>query len=137
MNQSNPDSARSGEETALRTVFIVEDAPEIYARLVTLVEHAGGAQVVGQADTPADAVSRILLSRPDCVVLDYHLRGGTGLDVLRQIRAAGCTATVIVLTNDPDPLYRRLCIAAGARWFLDKTTEFARVRDIVAGRDSA
>ena len=124
---------RTGEASAGCTVFIVEDAPNICARLVELVERTGNARVVGQAGTAREAVQGILSTSPRFTLLDYHLRGGTGLEVLRAVRGAGSETVVIVLTNDPDPVYRQACLASGARWFLDKSSEFLKVRDIVAG----
>jgi len=41
-------------------------------------------------------------------------------------------AVFIVLTNHPEAPYRKLYLEAGASYFLDKTTEFERVRELVA-----
>jgi DNA-binding NarL/FixJ family response regulator len=40
-------------------------------------------------------------------------------------------ATVIVLTNYPDPQYREECLDAGADYFLHKATEFDKVGEIL------
>ena len=114
-------------------VFVVEDAPAIRCRLVQLIEAAGNARVVGEASTPTEATQGILEARPDCTILDFHLRGGTGLDVLRGIRAGGDKAVVVMLSNETDPAYREACLAAGARWFLNKSAELEKVREIVTG----
>jgi DNA-binding NarL/FixJ family response regulator len=37
------------------------------------------------------------------------------------------------LTNHATPQYRRLCLEAGARWFLDKSTEFRKIKEVIAG----
>jgi DNA-binding NarL/FixJ family response regulator len=116
-----------------RKVFIVEDAPAIRERLIELMAEIDGAAVVGFADTPADAITGILGTQPDCVVLDYQLIGGTGIDVLRAVCPNAPSTTFIVLTNHANPQYRRLCLEAGARWFLDKSTEFRKIKDVIAG----
>lgn len=116
-----------------RKVFIVEDAPSIRERLIELMDEIDGAAVVGVAETPSDAITGILNTRPDCVVLDYQLRGGTGVDVLRAVLARAPSTMFIVLTNHANPQYRRLCLEAGARWFFDKSTEFNRIRNVIAG----
>jgi len=116
-----------------RRVFIAEDAALLRARLVTLIEAVGETRVVGEAATPAEAVEGILRTRPDCVILDLHLRGGSGLDVLRELRAHKAECVVIVLTNHPERAYRDACLAAGAKWFFDKSREFDRVPAVIAG----
>jgi DNA-binding NarL/FixJ family response regulator len=39
----------------------------------------------------------------------------------------------VVLTNHANPKYRRVCLEAGASWFLDKSTEFRKIKEIIAG----
>jgi DNA-binding NarL/FixJ family response regulator len=114
-------------------VFIVEDSPSIRERLIELMDEIDGAAVVGIAETPADAITGILETRPDCVVLDYQLRGGTGVDVMRAALAKVPGTVFIVLTNHSTPQYRRVCLQAGATWFFDKSTEFSRIKDVIAG----
>ena len=114
-------------------VFIVEDSAAIRSRLIELLGAIEGVDVVGEAGTPADAVAGILRTRPDWVVLDFQLNGGTGVDVLRATHAASPETVFVVLTNHPNPQYRRLCMEAGASWFFDKSTEFAKVREVISG----
>jgi two-component system chemotaxis response regulator CheY len=58
-------------------------------------------------------------------------RGGGGLAVLEAIKNVDPHPVVIVLTNYPEPAYRASCLAAGADYFLDKSTQFNLVADIV------
>ncbi|HKW38078.1 MAG TPA: response regulator transcription factor [Burkholderiales bacterium] len=114
------------------TVFIVEDSPMMRERFAEMIRGAANAAVVGEADTAGDAVEGILRTRPDWVLLDLQLIRGTGLDVLRAVRAAVSDTGFIVTTNFNTPQYRRACIDAGASHFLDKTRA-SSIRDIVAG----
>lgn len=114
-------------------VFIAEDSAVVRERVVELVTQIGGVEVVGQAATAARAIEGILLTRPDWVVLDYQLAGGTGIEVMRAVRDRSPGTVFIVLTNHPSPQYRRRCIDAGASWFFDKSVEFRKVKDVVAG----
>lgn len=116
-----------------RTIFIADDAPSIRERLVELVEEVEGTRVVGEAETPEETLEGVLATRPDCLVLDLHLRGGTGFKVLRQMQTLQCEPVVVVLTNHPEPAYRAACLASGAEWFFDKSREFEKVRAVVAG----
>jgi DNA-binding NarL/FixJ family response regulator len=115
--------------TATRTsVFIVDDVPTMRERLRELVGEIDGVEIVGDAGTPAAAIDAILRTHPQCVLLDYQLDGGTGVDVLRAVHAKSPDIAFIVLTNHATTQHRRACIDAGARYFLDKSTEFDRVR---------
>ncbi len=112
-------------------VFLAEDSAPIRERVAAALV-ARDMQVVGEGATPADCIAGILDSHPDVVVLDIHLEGGTGLQVLQAVRAAGESAGFVVLTNTADSPYRRRYVSQGAAGFLDKLTEFEQLPDAVA-----
>jgi DNA-binding NarL/FixJ family response regulator len=114
-------------------VFIVEDSESIRRRLAGLLGDIEGVTVVGQADTPREALEGILRTRPDSVVLDIQLIGGSGLEVLRKAHPQVPATVFIVVTNHADPQYRRVCMQAGAAYFFDKSSEIAKVREVIAG----
>ena len=113
-------------------VFIVDDLPSMQERLRELIADIEGVDVVGQAQTVDEAIVRILASGPDCVVLDYQLPDGTGVKVLRVVREAAPDIAFIVVTNHATPQHRAACLAAGARYFFDKSTEFAMIPGAIA-----
>ena len=121
-------------ETAVthRSVYLVEDSQPIRALIAEMLGHLPDVRVAGEADDAGQAIAGIRDTRPDVVVLDLHLKAGNGLDVLRTIHAEDPAVVFIVLTNHPSPQHRKLCLEAGARHFLDKSNEFARVNEIVA-----
>jgi DNA-binding NarL/FixJ family response regulator len=112
-------------------VFIVEDLPAMRDRIMEFVANINGVAVVGTAANPQEAIAGILTARPNYVLLDYQLSGGTGLDVLRAVHPQAPEIVFVVLTNHAQPQYRRACLAAGASHFLDKSTEFVRIRELV------
>lgn|SRR5215831_14329412 len=112
-------------------VFIVDDVPSMRERLRELVGEVPHAEVIGDAGTPAAAIAGILATMPACVLLDYQLLGGTGVDVLRAVHAKTASTVYVVFTNHPEPQYRRACMAAGADFFFDKSTEFDRIADVI------
>ena len=75
-----------------------------------------------------------MLSReaPDIVVIDIGLPGGSGIDLLRQLRLAGSNAFVVVMTNHSIEPYLQACLAAGADAFLDKATGFEDLLELTA-----
>ncbi len=113
-------------------VFIVDDSPLIRARLVELLGTVSGAMLVGEAANARDAIAGIRRTRPDSVLLDLNLTGRTGLDVMREIRPQSPEIVFVILSNHAEPQYRRACAEAGAAYFLDKSSEFDRVRHVLA-----
>ena len=70
--------------SAPSTVFLVEDSSAIRQRVVQMLRDQS-IDVVGQAQSPQEAVDGILATRQDVVVLDIQLDGGTGLEVMRAV----------------------------------------------------
>ena len=113
-------------------VFIVDDSTSIRVRLNDMLRRMHDVSVVGEAASASAAVEGILSLRPDSVLLDLNLMGHSGMDVLRTVHDRAPDIVFVVLTNHSEPQYRRACARAGARYFLDKSTEFERVRDVIA-----
>ena len=123
--------------TCMKTgIFIVDDMPSMRERLRELVADIDGVEIVGDAGTPAEAIAGILSTHPDCVLLDYQLAGGTGVDVLRAVHPRSPEIAFIVITNHATAQHRRACLDAGARYFFDKSSEFSQIRSAIRAVDA-
>jgi DNA-binding NarL/FixJ family response regulator len=109
------------------TVFLADDSPIVRERLITILDELSEIDMVGQAANVAESIGAILLIKPDVVILDMHMPGGSGLDVLQAVKQVDSAPVVIVLTNYPYAVYRQKCLQAGADFFLDKSTEFDQI----------
>jgi len=118
----------------MQSVFLVEDSASIRERLVRLLESVPGAQVVGQAGEADEAIAAILAARPDVVLLDVQLEQSSGFDVLRAVHSLEPRIAFYMLSNFATEPYRRHAERLGARGFFDKSTDFDRLRDLVAQR---
>lgn len=118
-------------QRAALMVFLVEDSPAIRARLATTIRGIEGAQLAGEAGTVGSAIEGIRTTRPGAVILDLQLEDGSGLDVLKAVRPSAPALHVAVLTNYATDQHRRACMDAGAEYFLDKSSDFPRIREIV------
>ncbi len=125
------DAATACKVSATR-VFVVEDSGLIRERLLTMLAGLATIEVVGHAETAADAIASILATKPDVVVLDIKLKASNGIEVLQTIKRRMAGVAVIMLTNYATEEYRRKCLEAGAEYFLDKTNEFEQLRPIIA-----
>jgi CheY-like chemotaxis protein len=122
------------------SVFIVEDSGLMVDRLVSMLADGDRhIDVIGQADNAPQAIDDIQRLRPHAVVLDMRLSRGNGIDVLEAINQGGHRPVVVMLTNCPEPQYRRRCFAAGVDYFFDKSTEFDQavevLRDLTRARE--
>lgn len=104
-------------------VFLADDSALIRERVAAMLA-ARAMSIVGQAETPKASIDGILAARPDVVVLDVQLEGGSGLEVLRAIRQAAPGIAFVVFSNNSNPAYRKRYLGEGALQFLDKSTEF-------------
>jgi CheY-like chemotaxis protein/EAL domain-containing protein (putative c-di-GMP-specific phosphodiesterase class I) len=82
------------------TIVVVDDAPEVrlHARMSLTAAGFG----VHEAESGEGAIDLVRRVRPDCVLLDMHMPGMSGLDVCRLLRADAATrdVTVVMLTAD-------------------------------------
>lgn len=112
-------------------VFIADDSPLFVERLTELLRDVPGVEVAGQAGDVSGSVRCILQMKPDAVILDLQMPGGSGLDVLRAIRPNHLGIYVLICTNYPYAQYREECLSAGANYFLDKSAEFQKIPSIL------
>lgn len=112
-------------------VFMADDSPLVLERLAQmLAELPGAVELIGQASQAPEAAEAIRKLKPDVVILDIRMPGGSGIDVLRQIKRERPAPVVLMLTNYSYPKYRDMCMAIGADFFLDKSTEFEKIPQI-------
>jgi len=112
-------------------VFIADDSKIVVDRLADLLGDVRGVEVAGQAGDALEAVRCIRQVNPDAVILDLQMPGGSGLDVLRAIRPDHPGLYVLICTNYAYPQFREECLSAGANYFLDKSSEFEKIPDIL------
>lgn len=79
-------------------LVLADDHPIVLDGLAQLFAAEKGFNVVARASNGDDALAAILLHEPDVVVLDLRMPGQDGLAVLREMRRAGLSTRVVVLT---------------------------------------
>ena len=110
-------------------ILVVDDSPGVRARLVAMLAEVPGTDV-SEAAGADEALELIVRTRPRLVVLDLHLPGRNGLELLPDIKSLPLPPVVVVLTSHPTAYHERQCIALGADFFFDKSRDFARVVEI-------
>ncbi len=84
-----------------------------------------------EASGAEQALDLVRREGTDLVILDLHMPGKSGLEILPLLKAIPAAPLVIVLTSHPTELHRRQCMALGADYFFDKSRDFARVLDVI------
>ena len=114
-------------------VYVVEDSAAVRERLLEMIREIADVEVVGEAGTYDAAVAGIMSTRPDVAVLDIKLAddGGSGIDVLAEVRKGLPAMRAIVLSNYATPQHMKASADAGAEYFLDKFAEFERITEIL------
>src|ERR1700682_1877350 len=88
-------------------VLLVEDSKVLTARLTEAIDQIADVHLIGTAETEAAAVALVSHESVDVIILDLHLRQGTGFGVMRALATTGSKPQIIVLTNYDLPEYKR------------------------------
>jgi two-component system, OmpR family, response regulator len=111
----------------------VEDSKLLTERLTEAIEQIADVQLIGTADTEAAAVAFATRESVDVIILDLHLRQGTGFGVMRALATTQLKPQIIVLTNYDLPEYKNAAFALGATHFLDKALDYSRLPEVLHG----
>lgn len=113
-------------------MFIADDSATIRERLAELLGTLDGVTVVGEAVDVPSAQSGIQSTNPDVAIVDIQMPGGTGIDVLRNVkRGQPGGPSFIMYTAYGNAQYRKACADAGADFFFDKATDTRTLADAV------
>lgn len=105
------------------TVLLVDDHQLLRNGLATLLDAAGGIEVVAQAADGASAVSLAVARRPDVVLMDLSMPGVDGVEATRRLLAELPSTRVVVLTAFSDRERVGAALDAGAVGYLLKDSE--------------
>jgi two-component system response regulator DevR len=124
-------SRRLADVTERIRVFLLDDHEVVRRGLRELLETDGGLEVVGEAGTAEEAMSRIPPTRPDVAVLDVRLPDGDGVEVCREIRSQHPEIQCLILTSFSDDEALFQAIMAGAAGYLLKQVKGNDLLDAV------
>jgi two-component system response regulator NreC len=118
-------------------LLIIDDHQLVRSGLRRLLEGEDDLTVEDEAGTAYDAVRLARLHKPDVILLDVVMPGGSGLDAIPEIREAAPEAKIVTLSMQDDPSYVRQAFASGANGYVLKEAAddelLAAVREVAAG----
>lgn len=119
-------------------IVIVDDHPLMRKGLAQLFAMEADMQVVGEAPDGRDAIRVCTEKKPDLVVLDLNMAGINGIDTLHALRAANCTARILMHTVSDNHEDVARALRAGADGYLLKDMEpeslIDAIREIMEGQ---
>ncbi|MEV6975443.1 response regulator transcription factor [Kitasatospora sp. NPDC093806] len=119
-------------------VFLLDDHEVVRRGVHELLSVESDIEVVGEAGTAAEALTRIPAVHPDVAVLDVRLPDGNGVEVCREIRSRLPEIKCLMLTSFSDDEALFDSIMAGASGYVLKairgTDLITAVRDVAAGK---
>src|SRR6185436_13573176 len=110
-------------------VLVVEDEPTLCDVYEDFLSERGHEAVIAQ--TAEAALQSLQHERPDAVILDIHLPGMSGLDLLRLRITHELGVPVIVISGMVGEQQARECLALGAREFMGKPVSLERLGDAI------
>jgi DNA-binding NarL/FixJ family response regulator len=124
--------------SARKRVFIVDDHTLVREWLANLLRQEHDLEVCGQADSAATALSEMTAQSPAIAIIDLSLKGGSGLDLIKDLRRHCPNTQVVVLSMHEEIYFIERSFRAGARGYVTKRDSTERIveaiRAVLAGQ---
>lgn len=121
-------------------ILIAEDRrmmPERLRSILTrdelhlILTSGGGVEIVGEADGGLEAIEMARALAPDVVIMDIGIRGQSGVEATRKIKAENREVQVIAVSTYFDSRYVLSWLEAGASGYVLKATAYDDLRRAV------
>jgi len=117
-------------------VFVVEDEPTVREALKAILTLAGFS--VTYCADGASLAAGMHAKSPACIILDVHIPGKSGLDILKELNAEGYPAPIFIMSGQGDIPMAVEAIKNGAHDFIEKPFRgpevITRVRQAIEAR---
>ncbi len=112
-------------------LLLVDDSITILTRMKELLSEIKYVKSIEIATNGVEAYSAIFKKQPHLVLLDINMPHKNGIELLKEIKQNFPEVKVMMITNQSVEYYKPICIEMGAEYFLDKSTEFELIPEII------
>ena len=112
-------------------ILLVDDHPVFRDGLRRLLEADPALQVVGEADSAAEALEAFVRTAPALVILDVSLPDQSGVDLLPRLKALRREVPVLFLSAHPESGFALPLLRAGAQGYIGKQRTPALILEAV------
>jgi len=119
-------------------ILLVDDHPLVREGLANLIHQQLDLEVCGEAASEPQALQMIASTGPDVAVVDITLENGSGLELIKNIKAMHPGVAMLALSMHDESLFAERALRAGARGYLMKREAAKKViqgiRAVLAGQ---
>lgn len=101
-------------------VFVVDDHPLVRRGLKDLIDSQPDLEFCGEAESVTGGMQAIVGARPDVAVIDISLKDGSGIELIKQIKARCPQVKLLVSSMHRESLYGERALKAGAMGYVSK-----------------
>jgi DNA-binding NarL/FixJ family response regulator len=112
-------------------ILLVDDHPLVREWLTNLINEEPDFEVCGNAGNSREALGLIATLLPRIVVVDISLEDGSGLELIKDVKAAYTKVDLIVLSMHDETLYAERAMRAGAAGYIMKREVTEKVLDAI------
>ena len=112
-------------------IFLVDDHPVFRHGLRGLIAEEADLEICGEAESTEDALERIPEYAPDIVLVDISLKGVSGIELIKALKASSPDLPTLVLSMHDEDLFAERAVRAGASGYLMKHEAADRVVDAI------
>jgi DNA-binding NarL/FixJ family response regulator len=114
-----------------KILIIIDSSLFLIERLVNMLKEVKGIKQIFTASDYNTALGVLEKQKADIVLLDIQLPEKNGIDLLKHIVYHFPDIKVIVISNLVSEYYQKLCKAAGASHFIDKSKDFDKIPEAI------
>ena len=112
-------------------ILVVDDHDLVRMGIVRMLADIDGYQVVGDAKSGEEAVTKARILKPDVVLMDVKMPGMGGLEATKKLLTVNPVIKIIAVTACDDDLYPTRLMQAGAVGYVTKGAEFTEITDAI------
>jgi DNA-binding NarL/FixJ family response regulator len=122
----------------MKRILIVDDHPLVRTGFVQLISDEPDLEVCGEAADETEALQKVAALKPDLVIIDLSLAGGSGMNLIERIKAHYDNISMLVASMHDESLFAERVLAAGALGYLNKqeapSNIIKAIRRVLEGR---
>jgi two-component system invasion response regulator UvrY len=115
----------------LTKILVVDDHDLVRMGIVRMLADIDGYQVVGDAKSGEEAVTKARILKPDVVLMDVKMPGMGGLEATKKLLTVNPVIKIIAVTACDDDIYPTRLMQAGAVGYVTKGAEFTEITDAI------
>jgi len=129
--------ARPGNDSSIKTLFVVDDQPVIHLGLAAMLSDQPRLRLIGAARTFEQASQSIGRQPPDLFIVGLWFADHTGLGIIHRLHDRWPNTPVLVLGCYDEMIFAERALHAGARGFVmsnaSRESILAAIKKVLAG----